>query len=316
MQRPFYCHNRLIALFRKYLQSVWEWRKFISCGAWWRHRRNWLRCGCVVFRKVAPAFGNRRGLGPTFSAMLLPGRYSDEEESSILKQVGRTSPRPGWPLTTRLAWVVGGTGSYLDRLKGFEGLRFVSTAWKRTSSLIFDVLLFWHYNVTVDGIWSGRFRGFVEKFGDEDKERKWFAPLLYFIVWAKFFRVSRTLSSLKDQALSNPLSTGFLQAFEESADWTLLSSFCDDSNSHISAFEATGLYQGDSIWISPEQNFSVWGHFDHDISPHKQTIAFVYLNDDIGRRNVTLAGVIPTPFWGVMIAIKSGLSLWVWSIFI
>ena len=41
---------------------------------------------------------------------------------------------------------------------------------------------------------------------------------------------------------------------------------------------------------------SVWGHFDHDISVHKQLIAFVYLNDYIGRRNVTIAGVIPTPF--------------------
>jgi len=41
---------------------------------------------------------------------------------------------------------------------------------------------------------------------------------------------------------------------------------------------------------------SVWGHFGHDISVHKQLIAFLYLNDYIGRRNVTLAGVIPTPF--------------------
>jgi len=40
----------------------------------------------------------------------------------------------------------------------------------------------------------------------------------------------------------------------------------------------------------------VWGHFGHDISVHKQLITFVYLNDYIGRRNVTLAGVIPTPF--------------------
>ena len=39
---------------------------------------------------------------------------------------------------------------------------------------------------------------------------------------------------------------------------------------------------------------SVWGHFGHNISVHKQLLAFVYLN--IGRRNVTLAGVIPTPF--------------------
>jgi len=41
---------------------------------------------------------------------------------------------------------------------------------------------------------------------------------------------------------------------------------------------------------------SVWGHFGHDISAHKQLIAFVYLNDYTGRRNVTLAGVMPTPF--------------------
>jgi len=60
------------------------------------------------------------------------------------------------------------------------------------------------------------------------------------------------------------------------------------------------------------QDFSVravlvWRHFGHDISVHKQLIAFVYLNDYIGKRNVTLAGVIPTPFWGVMIVIKSEL---------
>jgi len=44
---------------------------------------------------------------------------------------------------------------------------------------------------------------------------------------------------------------------------------------------------------------SVWGHFDRNISVHKQVIIFVYLNDyigDTGRRNVTLAGVVPTPF--------------------
>ena len=35
---------------------------------------------------------------------------------------------------------------------------------------------------------------------------------------------------------------------------------------------------------------SVWGHFGHDISVHKQLITFVYLNDYIDRRNVTLAG--------------------------
>jgi len=40
---------------------------------------------------------------------------------------------------------------------------------------------------------------------------------------------------------------------------------------------------------------SVWGHFGHDISVHEQLITFVYLNY-IGRGNVTLAGVIPTPF--------------------
>jgi len=46
------------------------------------------------------------------------------------------------------------------------------------------------------------------------------------------------------------------------------------------------------------------GHFGHDIFVHEQLITFVYLNGFTGRRNVTLAGVIPTPFWGVMIAIK------------
>jgi len=40
---------------------------------------------------------------------------------------------------------------------------------------------------------------------------------------------------------------------------------------------------------------SVWGHFGHDISAHKQLITFVYLND-CRQRNVTLAGVIQTPF--------------------
>jgi len=48
----------------------------------------------------------------------------------------------------------------------------------------------------------------------------------------------------------------------------------------------------------------VWGHFSHDISVHKQLIAIVYLNDYIGRRNVTLAGVRE-----VMIVIKSELQL-------
>ena len=52
---------------------------------------------------------------------------------------------------------------------------------------------------------------------------------------------------------------------------------------------------------------SVWGHLGHDISAHKQLITFVYWNDYIGTRNVTLAGDIPTPFWGLMIAIKSEL---------
>ena len=52
---------------------------------------------------------------------------------------------------------------------------------------------------------------------------------------------------------------------------------------------------------------SVWGHFGHDISVHKQLIATVYLNDYIGRQNVTLASVIPTPFREVIIAIKSEL---------
>jgi len=35
------------------------------------------------------------------------------------------------------------------------------------------------------------------------------------------------------------------------------------------------------------------GHFGRDISVHKQLITFVYLNDYIGRRNVTLVGVTP-----------------------
>jgi len=53
---------------------------------------------------------------------------------------------------------------------------------------------------------------------------------------------------------------------------------------------------------------SVWGHFGHDISVHKQLITtFLYLNYYIGRRNVTLYGVIPCPFSGVMVAIKSEL---------
>ena len=30
---------------------------------------------------------------------------------------------------------------------------------------------------------------------------------------------------------------GFLRVFEELADWALLSSFCDDSNLHISVFK-------------------------------------------------------------------------------
>jgi len=45
-----------------------------------------------------------------------------------------------------------------------------------------------------------------------------------------------------------------------------------------------------------EQDFSVWGHFGHDISVYEQLIAFVYLNDYIGRLNVTLAGVFQLPF--------------------
>jgi len=37
-------------------------------------------------------------------------------------------------------------------------------------------------------------------------------------------------------------------------------------------------------------------YFGHSISVHTELITFVYLNDYIGRRNVTLAGVTPTPF--------------------
>jgi len=59
---------------------------------------------------------------------------------------------------------------------------------------------------------------------------------------------------------------------------------------------------------------SVRGHFGHDISVHKQLITFVYGNDYIDWRNVTPNGVIPAPFWGVMIAIKSELYIWAWSI--
>ena len=64
-------------------------------------------------------------------------------------------------------------------------------------------------------------------------------------------------------------------------------------------------FRSDPFWPGPFVTaVSVWGHFGHDISVHKQLIAFVYLNDYIGRRNVTLAGVIPTLFWGFMIAIN------------
>jgi len=38
------------------------------------------------------------------------------------------------------------------------------------------------------------------------------------------------------------------------------------------------------------------GHFDRGIPVHKQLIRFVYLNDYIGRRNFSEAGVTPTPF--------------------
>jgi len=56
-------------------------------------------------------------------------------------------------------------------------------------------------------------------------------------------------------------------------------------------------FRSDPFWPGPFVTaVSVWGHFGHDISVHKQLIAFVYLNDYIGRRNVTIAGVIPTPF--------------------
>ena len=48
--------------------------------------------------------------------------------------------------------------------------------------------------------------------------------------------------------------------------------------------------------IFPELDFSAWGHFGHDISVQKSLITFVYSDDYIDRRNVILAGVIPTPF--------------------
>jgi len=41
---------------------------------------------------------------------------------------------------------------------------------------------------------------------------------------------------------------------------------------------------------------SVWEYFGREISVHKQPNLFVYLNDYTGRRNVALAGIIPTPF--------------------
>jgi len=41
---------------------------------------------------------------------------------------------------------------------------------------------------------------------------------------------------------------------------------------------------------------SVTGYFGRDISAHKELITFVYWNYYIGRRNVTLASVIPTPW--------------------
>jgi len=58
-----------------------------------------------------------------------------------------------------------------------------------------------------------------------------------------------------------------------------------------------------SVWaVSVTGHFglavSVWGHFGHDISVCKQLIAFVYWHDYIGRRTVTLAGVMPNPFEG------------------
>ena len=65
-----------------------------------------------------------------------------------------------------------------------------------------------------------------------------------------------------------------------------------------------------SVWAVLVWAVSVWPFRSGDISVtsvHKQLIAFVYLNDYIGRRNVALAGVIPTPSWEVMITIKSEL---------
>jgi len=51
-----------------------------------------------------------------------------------------------------------------------------------------------------------------------------------------------------------------------------------------------------SVWAILVWAVSVWGHFGHNISAHKQLIACVYINDYIGRQNLTLAGGIPTPF--------------------
>jgi len=62
-----------------------------------------------------------------------------------------------------------------------------------------------------------------------------------------------------------------------------------------------GFGQAVSIWaVSVTEHFgldvSVWVHFGRRISVHKQLIIIVYLNYYIGRRNVTLAGVIRTLF--------------------
>jgi len=45
------------------------------------------------------------------------------------------------------------------------------------------------------------------------------------------------LATLLIKSLIQLKALGFLQAFEESTDWTPLLSFCDDSNLHISVFK-------------------------------------------------------------------------------
>ena len=69
-------------------------------------------------------------------------------------------------------------------------------------------------------------------------------------------------------------------------------------------------FRSESFWL---RDIWVWPFPCGDISVttflcmHKELITFVYWSDYMGRRNITLAGVIPSPLWGVMIAVKSEL---------